>query len=85
MGECSGDEAGFCVVGGVCVCSRWDRRDIQVQINPQSRCLGDHQSDIALDAIVKGCALEVERVQDVGLRKLPSVGLTVLGGFLSCL
>ena len=30
---------------------------------------------------MKGSALEVERVQVVGLRKLPSMGLKILGGF----
>ena len=40
--------------------------------------LGEHQSDIALDAVVENSALVVERVQAVGLRKLESSGLKVV-------
>ena len=72
-------------MGGVCVCPGRDRRPIEVECDAQGHVLGEHQSDLAFDAIVKGSALEVERVQVVGLRKLPSVGLKILGGFAVCL
>ena len=72
-------------MGGVCVCSRWDRRPIEVKCDAEGCGLGEHQSNLALDAIVKGSALEVERVQVGVLRKLPSVGLKILGGFAVCL
>ena len=44
-----------------------------------------HQSDLALEAVVEISALVVKRVQVVVLRKLPSLGLKVLGGFAVCL
>ena len=51
--------------------------------NMQCRSLGEHQSDPAHNAVVKSSALVVERIQGI-LRKLPSVGLKVLGGFVVC-
>ena len=38
-----------------------------------------------LEAVVEGSALVVQRVQVGVLRKLPSLGLEVLGGFAVCL
>ena len=57
----------------------------RLSVMRRAAALASTSPTLLLIPLLKGSALEVECVKVVGLRKLPSVGLKILGGFAVCL